>query len=451
VVDLLPDEKKPAPNRGAAHIAEIIKAATAQGVPATVAKTKRIALADWREDWAKDGRGQPHYNLANALHALRSDPALADLFSFDEMQSAHILSAPVPPADDPGALPDDDFRQRQVNDNDVNRLQEYLQVAGLSRLGRDTTHQAVDVRSREKSFHPVRDWLCALEWDGECRIATWLHTYLGCEDTVYASQIGTMFIVAMVARVFEPGCKADYMLVLEGPQGAMKSTACQILGGALFSDNMPEVTGGKDVSIHLRGKWLIEIAELSAISRAEDAALKAFLTRTVERFRPPYGKLEIELPRQCVFIGTTNKAAYLRDETGGRRYWPAKVGQIRPDMLERDREQLFAEAAHLYRQGQRWWPNADFEREHIKPQQEARFESDFWEEIIDSWLIGVSRTTVKDIALNALRLDTPKIGTADQRRISACLERLGWTQGKRGTGGVRWFVRKDTSDETDDE
>ena len=389
----------------------------------------------WQDYLQRDDRGQVVPNLANAMTALRQASELAGLVAYDDMLRHTILNRAVPESR-VGKFAD----PRPLEDTDVIAILEWLQRHDLRRLGKEVAAQAIDLVAREHGFHPVRDYLNAQAWDRRPRIDKWLSYYLGAAPTPYTAAIGRWFLIALVARIMRPGCKADYMMVLEGPQGAKKSTACAILGGAWFSDSLPDVTAGKDVAVHLNGKWIIEVAEMSALGKAETAALKAFITRDTERYRPPYGREEVIAPRQCLFIGTTNKEMYLRDETGGRRFWPVKVGSLDTDALRHDRDQLFAEAVAAFNAGERWWPDADFERQHIAPEQEARFEADAWEDPIRDWLGSQAKCTVATVASSALHMERARIGTADQRRIMATLERLGWGRRPRGDKGQRFWL-----------
>jgi hypothetical protein len=389
---------------------------------------------DWRLGFQRDDRKRVIPNLANAALALRQAPELIGLVSYDEMLRHPLLRRPVPGSRMPKASD-----ARPLQDADVGAVQEWLQRNGLPRVGKDVTQQAIDLVARERAFHPVRNYLDGLRWDGKERIKTWLSCYLGAEQSPYIAKIGRCFLIAMVARIMRPGCKADYMLVLEGEQGTRKSTACGIMAGDWFSDSLPDLHRGDAVrlSMHMRGKWLIEIAEMSSISKAEAGALKAFLTQAEERYTPKYGRNEVIEPRQCLFIGTTNKSTYLRDETGGRRFWPVKTGFIDTDALRHDRDQLFAEAVVAFRAGEKWWPDSEFERDQIAPMQEARFEADAWETPIGEWLTARGRCTVAELARDALHLETSRLGSTNQRRIVAILERLGWETGR--SGKARWW------------
>jgi predicted P-loop ATPase len=387
----------------------------------------------WLADCIRgDGKGsKPLPVLANALVGVRA--VWSDAIAYDEMLCAPMLMRSL--------QGENDFAPRALTDVDVGIIQEELQRRGLKRIGKDPVHQAVDLRANECRFHPVRDYLDGLAWDGTERLSTLFIAYFGADPGPYVEAVGRMFLIAMVARIYEPGCKADYMPVIEGPQGVLKSTACAVLGGRWFSDNLPDVTAGKDVSQHLRGKWLIEVSEMHAMDRAETAKLKAFVSRQTERYRPSYGRKEVIEPRQCVFVGTTNKDTYLRDESGGRRYWPIVAKKIDVEALARDRDQLFAEAVERHRQDEQWWPDKDFEQQHMVPEQEARYEADAWEESVKDFLDLNPRVTISQVAREALHIELPRIGTADMRRIAAVLTNLGWTRERKDWKGRRCWSK----------
>jgi predicted P-loop ATPase len=390
-------------------------------------RRRRTSRPDWLNDCLKSDTGAPLPIVANVLKGLRAD--YADVFAYDEMRCTAVSKKSRAP----------------ITDTDITKMQESFQLAGLRRIGSEPMYDAIILHSRDNSFHPLREYLAGLTWDGTSRLGTWLSVHLGAERSEYTSAIGTMFIISMIARVMKPGSKVDHMLVLEGEQGSMKSTACRVQAGDdYFSDNLPDLDN-KDSSQHLRGKWLwlVEVAEMHSFDRATSLKIKSYITRQEERYRPRYGRLEVHEPRQCAFIGTTNKEAYLRDETGGRRFWPVKTGKIDIAALRRDRDQLFAEGLVRFNNKEPWWPDSEFERQHIKPQQADRYEADPWEETIRNYLAFKSKVTVTEVA-HAIGIETARVSRAEQNRIMATLTDLGWKRSKRsGASGTRYWERAD--------
>jgi predicted P-loop ATPase len=222
------------------------------------------------------------------------------------------------------------------------------------------------------------------------------------------------------------------MIVLEGAQGRRKSSALAALAGEdWFSDALPQM-GDKDASSYLRGKWIIEVAELEAM-RSQMDAIKAFISRQVEMYRPAYGREDVYEPRRCIFAGSTNKDDWQRDETGGRRFWPVRVGNIDVDAIARDRGQLWAEAVHLYRAGERWWLEGE-EADQAQAEVAERRPDDPWRADIARVVEGRAEVTTKEVLheLHVLPVDmTPKLS----KRVAQELVALGWVRDGRVTTG----------------
>jgi putative DNA primase/helicase len=249
-------------------------------------------------------------------------------------------------------------------------------------------------------------------------------------------------------------------LILEGPQGSKKSSAIKMLAGAdWFTDELAEI-GSKDAAQQMRGIWIIEFAELDAISRAEVSRIKAFLTRTTDRYRPPYERYVVTVPRQCIFAGSVNPETYLRDETGNRRFWPIRCGTIDLDALARDRDELWAEAVARYRGGAIWWLKEPDLIVSAKAEQDRRYQADAWDARIDRWLAFVRRrvnrgygsyddwhdeeversapltdVSVGEILEGALGIEPARWTRADQMRVTSYLKSRGWQRYQARIGG----------------
>lgn len=397
-----------------------------------------VPLPRWRSLLRTSGRAnKPIADLHNTLIVLRNEPGFGIAFVFDEMQQTTVIRAKPPLCH--GADAGDDF-PRWATDEDVVRVQEWLQMV-MPKLSRENVFNALEEFVRSNPIHPLRLWLATREIGVRQPILdNWLSFALGVPDDAYHREVGKRFAIAMVNRIMEPGCQADYMLVLEGPQGEEKSKFCRALAGPdYFSDHVPDLRGDHvRFSMHLRGKWLIEISELAAFNKVADVeSLKALITRRVEIYTPKYGRKERREPRQCVFIGTTNTDDWNRDETGGRRFWPVKVVHVDLPWLEEYRDQLFAEAREAYEAGEPSYPDKNFERRVISPQQDKRLFHDAWEETLALDLEWRETISIADAA-QVIGIPRERLDMLAQKRLAAILRKRKWTKSRDSRGYAIW-------------
>lgn len=380
--------------------------------------------AEWREMLARRG-DRILGDERNVLLALQLAPELRDVLRFDEFRQV-IQFGRVPP-----------WRQvhlgdRWTDDDDLH-LQAWLQRQGIDVRQRGVVADAVSVASKGWIVHPVREYLRSLTWDGEPRLQISMQEYFGADgDPRYLALVGRKFFIAAVARVVQPGCQVDHVLVLEARQGAGKSSAIGKLAEPWSTDGLGDLHS-KDSAIHLSGVWIVELAELAALRRSETEAMKAFLTRRTDRYRPPFGRRAVDVPRQCVFVATTNEAQYLRDPTGNRRFWPVRCGEIDLAAIERDRDLLWAEAVHRFDAGEPWHPVGD-EKSLAAAEQEDRVLVTELEQQVAEYLdklaaAGIDEVTTSEVFSSALNIDpaseverTVRLG----RPVADAMQRAGW-------------------------
>lgn len=302
--------------------------------------------------------------------------------------------------------------------------------------------EAVEALARANTFHPVRDYLNSLEWDGQPRVDDWITDYIGAPKNDYIMRVSRWFLMGMVARVMEPGVKFDCCLVLEGAQGRRKSSMLRALAGEWFGDTDLDLHN-KDSMNSIRGKWLYEFAELDSLARAEAARQKSFLSRQVDEFRPPYGRRDIRSPRQLVFGGSTNEWSWNKDTTGGRRFWPVVCDQeIDCEGLADVRDQLFAEAYHLYKKGKRFWPTSEEQRTIFDPEQVKRHQHDSFIDMLEKYVEEQYDLFSMADAAYHLKIDPARLSRDVQTRIGKALQVLGCTKKEKKTNAVSRFWYK---------
>lgn len=378
-------------------------------------------------------RGEVSSCLANVVSILSNADQWQGVVAEDLFANRTFKRKPLP------GYTDDELGE--WSDIDTSRAVIWLTANYQITPATDVVDKAIDVIARANAWHPVRDWLNKLQWDGHKRIDVWLADYLQVDDTAYTRLVSRWFLVAMVARVFRPGVKFDTCLVLEGAQGLRKSSALQVLAGAWFSDTELDLAN-KDSMSAIRGKWLHEFGEMGSIARAESTRQKSFLSRAVDEFRPAFGRREIRCPRQLVFAGTTNDWQWQKDPTGGRRFWPVEVrGAVDTAGLLEVRPQLFAEALQAFRNGERWWPTPDEQRELFDPEQLRREAEDAFFDAIHDWLeeLTIEEFSMHQVLGAALKLDPARMTRDVQTRAGQMLKKLGCGR-KEKRNGVSRFV-----------
>ena len=333
---------------------------------------------------------------------------------------------------------------RQITDAQAHEVRVWLDtgVKWSAKPSRSIAFDALETVAHRAAYHPIRDYLSSLQWDGVERLPFWLSDVCGVERTAYTMAVAAKSLIGAVARVLSPGCKLDTMPVLIGAQGIQKSTLVRVLfrGGHV---DTPIQLGSKDAYQVLQGAWGYEFAELASFHGREVEKLKAFFSSSHDTYRPSYGRFTVSVPRQCVFWATTNDAEIFHDTTGARRFWPVEIEHVDIELAESLRDQLWAEAVAQFHAGEPWHMEGEA-AELAANAAEQHHASDPWEGPISAFVEGKDRVPTADI-LDALGVEKARWTKGDSMRVTRVMrDRLKWKRQAIRVGGqvVKGFRRQ---------
>ncbi|CAD0183970.1 putative P-loop ATPase [Ruegeria sp. THAF57] len=386
-----------------------------------------------------DEKGAIRFNTANAMVLMQNHRDWEDVVAYNEFAYEYVLTKEIP-----GTKAKEDNLPRRIRDEDLTDAVAWFNWNGFPTASKTVVGDVLLAHARLSVISPVRHYMDDLEWDGVQRLSLWLPTVFGAEDNNYTRAVGRGMLISAVARTYSPGCQVDTMVVFEGDQGEGKSKTMRTLcaGPDWFGDGLPSISANpKDASVYLKGKLIVEMAELDAMKKSDVERTKSFISRREEEYRPPYGKGTVREPRRSIFVGTTNEDAYLRDTTGNRRFWPVKTEWADHGYVEANRDQLWAEAVVAYRNDEPWWFTGEVERQ-AKTQQAKRLVTDPWQEVVEVWLAGRSEVSPAQIYREALGILDSRLSSTDARRIASILRLLGYKNtGQFSTGEYKGYTR----------
>jgi predicted P-loop ATPase len=353
------------------------------------------ATRGWRDELLMRNDGEVRVCLSNLVTIFAKHPAWEGVLGFNE-RADQVCFLKEPPAPSHVRKPE---YPAAITDTDCTALTVWFAAELRIPVENKMVSEAIDDVAKRHGFDPVKTYLdeVAQAWDGVSRLQTWLIDYAGAEDNTYVRTVSERWLISGVARVYDPGCKADQMLVLEGPQGCGKSTLYRTLcpRAEWFSDHLPDLHS-KDAVLALRNKWIIEVNELNAIYRSTNESTKKFLSTNSDSFRAPYARHTRDVKRRVIFGGSTNARQYTSDPTGARRFWGVRIEAVDLATLDAVRDELWAEAVHRYREGAVWWLDTPFLQRLAAKVQEERREPDPFEEKLEE-LLEFEPSTVKEL------------------------------------------------------